>query len=113
MISLICGILKKMIQMYLSNRNRLLDFENTLNGYQSVVAPSQLILFDILDCNVAHQASLFMGFFQARVGCHFPPSGDLPDSGIEPMSTTSPMLQADSLPAEPLGKWLPEGGGVS
>ena len=99
--------------MYLSNRNRLLDFENTLNGYQRVVALSQLILFDILDCNVAHQASLFIGFFQARVGCHFPPSGDLPDSGIEPMSTTSPMLQVDSLPAEPLGKWLPEGGGVS
>ena len=31
----------------------------------------------------------------------FPPTGDLPNPGIEPMS---PALQVDSLPAEALGK---------
>ena len=34
----------------------------------------------------------------------FPPSGELPDPGIEPMSLVSPALQADSLPIEPWGK---------
>ena len=38
------------------------------------------------------------------VGCHFPPPGDLPDPGIKSLSLASPVLQADSLPAEPLGK---------
>ena len=33
----------------------------------------------------------------------FPPSGDLPSSGIEPVSSLSPALQDDSLPAELLG----------
>ena len=36
-------------------------------------------------------------------GLPFPPPGDLPDPGIKPMS---PALQADSLTAEPLGKFL-------
>ena len=36
----------------------------------------------------------------------FPAPGDLPDPGIEPRSPVSPALQADSLPAEPLGKPL-------
>ena len=33
----------------------------------------------------------------------FPPPGDLPDPGIKPLSPVSPILQVDSLPAEPLG----------
>ena len=33
-----------------------------------------------------------------------PPPVDLPDPGIKPMSPVSPALQADSLPAGPLGK---------
>ena len=43
------------------------------------------------------------GILQARIleWVAFPPSGDLPNSGIEP---TSPTLQADSLPAESQGK---------
>ena len=32
------------------------------------------------------------------------PSGDLPDSGIEPHLPASPALQVDSLPTEPPGK---------
>ena len=40
----------------------------------------------------------------AGVGCQFPPPGDLPDPGTEPVSPVSPALQADSLAAEPSGK---------
>ena len=52
---------------------------------------------------VACQAPLSVGFFQARIlgRWPFPPPGDLPDPGIEPMS---PALQADSLPLELSGK---------
>ena len=31
-------------------------------------------------------------------GLPFPPPGDLPDPGIEPLSPESPVLQVDSLP---------------
>ena len=37
-------------------------------------------------------------------GLTFPPPGDLPHPGFESTSPVSPVLQADSLPAEPLGK---------
>ena len=37
-------------------------------------------------------------------GLLFPYPVDLPDPGIEPMSSVSPALQADSLPTEPSGK---------
>ena len=37
-------------------------------------------------------------------GLPFPSPGDLPDPGIEPVSTT---LQVDSLPSEPPGKTTP------
>ena len=43
---------------------------------------------------LARQAPLFMGFsrqeYWSRLPC--PPSGDLPDPGIEPMSLMSPAL---------------------
>jgi len=40
-----------------------------------------------------------MGFSQQEYwsGLPFPPSGDLPDSGIKPASIASPALQVDSL----------------
>ena len=46
---------------------------------------------------------LFMGFPRQEYwsGLPFPPTGDLPDPGIEP---GSPALRADSLPSEPPGK---------
>ena len=49
-----------------------------------------------------------MGFSRQEYwsGLPFPSPGDLPDLGIEP---GSPSLQADSLPAEPLGKPYLEG----
>ena len=55
---------------------------------------------------VAHQTSLFLGFSQQEYwsGLPCPPPGHLPDQGTEPMSPTSPALQADSFATEPLGK---------
>ena len=49
---------------------------------------------------VAHQAPLSMGFSREEYwsGLPFPPSGNLPDPGIELWSLA---LQADSLPSEP------------
>ena len=49
---------------------------------------------------VAYQAPLCMGFSRQEYwsGLPLPPSGDLPETGIEP---GSPALQADSLPSEP------------
>ena len=54
---------------------------------------------------VACQAPLSMGFFRQEFwsGLPFPPPGDLLHPRIKPMSPVSPTLQADSLPAEPLG----------
>ena len=55
---------------------------------------------------VAHQTALSMGFSRQEhwSGLPFPPPGDLPDPGIEPIPPVSPQLQVDSLPAESLGK---------
>ena len=49
---------------------------------------------------VAHQASLSTGFSRQEYGSGLPspPPGDLPDSGIEPMSPAFPAVQTDSLP---------------
>ena len=62
-------------------------------------------LFETL-WTVGHKAPLSMGFFRQEYwsGLPCPPSGDLPDLGIEPVSPASPALQMDSLPTEPLGK---------
>ena len=53
--------------------------------------------------NVAHQASLSMGFSKQKYwsGLPFPSLGDLPDPGIK---LGSPVLQTDSLSSEPPGK---------
>ena len=49
--------------------------------------------------SIAHQASLSMVFSRQEYWSWlpFPPPGDLPGLGIEPMSPASPVLQADSL----------------
>ena len=54
---------------------------------------------------VAHQAPLSMEFSRQEYwsGLPCPSPGDLPDPGIKP---GSPVLQVDSLPAEPPGKLL-------
>ena len=52
---------------------------------------------------VAHQAPLSKEFFRQEYcsGSLWPPPGDLPEPGIQPVSPVSPALQADSLPDEP------------
>ena len=49
--------------------------------------------------NVAHQAPLLVGFSRQEYwsGLPCPSPGDLPDSGIEPISPVAPARQADSL----------------
>ena len=55
---------------------------------------------------VASQAPLSMGFSKQEYwsGLPFPFPGNLPSTGIEPLSPMSPALQADSLPTQPSGK---------
>ena len=57
---------------------------------------------------VARQAPLSRGFSRQEYwsGLPSPPPGNLPDPGIKPKSLVSPLLQADSLPIEPLGKLM-------
>ena len=77
------------------------------NFYPSMCAllMSHLQLF-VTPWTVARQAPLSRGIFRWEYwsGLPFPPPGDRPDSEIVPASPLSPALQADSLPAEPLGK---------
>ena len=56
---------------------------------------------------VACQAPLSMGFSRQDYwsGLPCPPPGDLPDSGIKPVSPASPALQTGSLPLAP--PWKP------
>ena len=56
-------------------------------------------------CTVAHQAPLSTEFPRQEYwsGLSFPPPGDLPDSGIEPVPLESPTLQVNSLPLGHLG----------
>jgi len=54
-------------------------------------------------CSSVH--GIFLGK-NTGMGCHFLLPRDLLDRGIKPMSPVSPALQADFLPAEPLGKPL-------
>ena len=69
-----------------------------------LVALSHVQLF-ATPWTVAHQAPLSMEFSRQEhwSGLPLPSLGDLPDTGIEPMS---PAFQADSLPSEPPGKTL-------
>ena len=67
-------------------------------------AQSCLTLCDPMDYK-AHKSPLSMGFFRRDYwsGLPFPPPGDLPDPGIEPMS---PALQVESFLTEPSEKPL-------
>ena len=55
---------------------------------------------------VARQALLSMGFSRQEYwsGLPFPPSGDLPDPGIEPTSLASPALVGRFFTTEPTRK---------
>ena len=66
---------------------------------------SHVWLFAVL-CTVAHQAPLSIRFSRQKYwsGLPCPPSGDLPDPGIEPVSLVYPALPVGSFPTEPSGK---------
>ena len=58
--------------------------------------------------DVAHQASLSMGFPRQESWSGLPstpgaPPGAFSNPGIKPISPVAPALQAGSLPSEPLG----------
>ena len=67
------------------------------------VLVAQCVRLCVIQWTVASQAPLSLGFFRQEYwnGLPFPPSGDLPNPGIEPRC---PALQADSLQSEPQGK---------
>ena len=73
------------------------------DGHVGVVLVTQLVQLFVTPWTVAYHVPLSMGFPGQEYwsGLPFPSPGDLPDPGIEPRS---PVLQADSLPAEPPGK---------
>ena len=72
--------------------------------YPESVSPS-VVSDSVTPKTVAQKAPLFMGFSRPEYWSElpFPSPGDLPKPGIKP---GSPVLQADSLPAEPRGKPL-------
>ena len=63
---------------------------------------SHLVMSDFLQLTVAHQSPLSMGFSRQEYwsGLSFSSPGDLPNPGVKPVSSMSPALQMDSLPAE-------------
>ena len=60
----------------------------------------------VVPWTVACQAPLSMGFPRQEhwSGLPFPPPGDLPDPGIEPLSLMSPALAGRFFSTESLGK---------
>ena len=92
-----CSLLKPSSHFYIQklpgNHLFLLLLLNHFSRVQLFVTP----------WTIAHQASLSMGFsrqeYWSRLPC--PSPEDLPNPGIE---SSSPALQADSLPSEPPGK---------
>ena len=67
-------------------------------------AQSCLTLYNPVNCSP--QAPVSMGFSRQEYwsGVPFPPPGDLPDPGTEPMSFTSHMLEDGFFTTEPPGK---------
>ena len=78
-----------------------LKWSSVIRMLFSLVAQLCLTLYDLMDCN--RQAPLSMGFPRQEYwsGLPFPPLGNLPDPGIEPMS---PILADKFFTTEPLGK---------
>ena len=72
---------------------------------ESEVTQSRLTLCDPMDC-IAYQAPQSMEFSRHEYwsGLLFPPPGDPPSSGIEPMSLASPALVGGFFITESPGK---------
>ena len=65
---------------------------------------SCLALCDSMDCRQPGSLSMEFSRQEYWKGLAFPPSGDLPEPGIEPVSPKSPILQVGSLPPWTIGK---------
>ena len=76
--------------------------EVRLKRAHSVLVLSHIQLLEA-PWTVACQAPLSVGFPRQEYwsGLPFSSPGDIPDPGIELLSTVSPALQTDSLPTEP------------
>ena len=77
--------------------------ENVFDEMVFVWCVLRHVQFFVTTWTVAPHAPLSMGFSRQEYwsGLPFPSTGDRPDPGIYPVSST---LQADSLPSEPPGK---------
>ena len=73
-----------------------LDMTECLNLAELKKSGSRLVLSRLF---VTPQTTQSMGFFRQVYwsGLPYPPPGDLPNTGMEPKSSVSPALQADSL----------------
>ena len=74
---------------------------------QCACSVAQLYMTLATPWTVAHQAPLSMGLSQREYwnGLPFPPPGDLPDPGIEPVSPAFLTVQVHSLPLIHQGRW--------
>ena len=80
---------------------------------ECMCAQSCPTLFNSMDCSPQSPLSMGLSRQEYWSGLPFPPPGDLPNPGVEPMSLTSPALQAGSLPlAPPVLRSLYVSGGV-
>ena len=85
---------------------KFLNFSDLLFLYLLLLF-TPFIVFDSFETpwKEDHQAPLSVGFPRQEYwrGLPFPPPGDLPDTGIEPMSPSSAAWQVDSFPLSHLG----------
>ena len=89
-----------------SERSTTVNLRACVRACVCLVTQSYLTL--VAPWTIACQVPLSMEFPSQEYwnGLPFLPLGDLPHPGIEPVSSMSPALQADSFPIEPSGKLM-------
>ena len=93
-----------MIQLILQSRKRLTDLENMyVPCVPSCFSPVRLFA---TPWTVTHQAPLSIGFSRQEPwsGLPCPPAGDLPDTGIESVTSCSSSFAGEFFTSEPPGK---------
>ena len=96
------------VQGVAKSQTQLSDYHSFIHGNIVHVLIAQSCPILATPWTIACQAPLFMGFPRQEYqnGLPFPPPGDLSNPGIKPSSPVSPVLEAESLAAEPPGKPL-------
>ena len=86
---MICKNWKEKPLLYAQHIAKTHSFIHSTNVCMCSVAPSCYFWLFAALCTIAHQAPLSMGFSRQDYwnGLPFPPPGDLPDPGIEPVSS--------------------------